>query len=424
MKRAETDVVIAGAARTPIGKHGGYYNYLSAEDLGVIAVREALLRSGIDTSKIKIDQVVAGMIYIDSRCQQIYLPRNVAMRVADILGDEDNLACAPGKTTIRICGTGFQVVADAYDLLTAEDTNKMNCIISFGTESMSQTNLINHGRRKQDGVWDFDDAPTTDFLLEGFNHYLFDTLMPKTADKYGKELGITRRQCDEFAYLSHTRSVNAQLNQWNRFSPPDEDGYLKGSFEVDTTDQRGRNISYWRDEGTRYDIDVDGLAALRPLLSADGLVTPGNASQISDGAASVVLVDRAFADKHHIPYFARIKGYNFATVDPRIMGQGPVPAVKGLLEKLNLKKKDIGLFEVNEAFAPQYLAVEKELGLPRDITNVNGGAIAIGHNIAATGLRITIDLMYELKRRGERLGIASACIGGGQGGAVCVEILD
>jgi acetyl-CoA acyltransferase 2 len=424
MKRAETDVVIAGAARTPIGKHGGYYNYLSAEDLGVIAVSEALRRSTIDTSEIKIDQVVAGMIYVDSRCQQIYLPRNVAMRVAREIGDDDNLACAPGKTTIRICGTGFQVVADAYDLITAEDANKMNCIISFGTESMSQTGLVNHGRRKQDSVWDFAEAPTTDFLLEGFNHYLFDTLMPKTADRYGKELGITRQECDEFAYLSHMRSRNAQLSQWNRFSPPADDGFLKGCFEVDTTDQRGRNISYWRDEGTRYDIDVEGLAGLRPLLGADGLVTPGNASQISDGAAAVVLLDRAFADKHNIPYIARIRGYNFATVDPRIMGQGPVPAVKGLLEKLDLKKGDIEIFEVNEAFAPQYLAVEKELGLPRDLTNVNGGAIAIGHNIAATGLRITIDLVYELIRRGQHIGIASACIGGGQGGAICVEILD
>ncbi|MFH1313648.1 MAG: thiolase family protein [Candidatus Eisenbacteria bacterium] len=424
MKRAETDVVIAGAARTPIGKHGGYYNHLSAEDLGVIAVREALARSAIDTSRVKIDQVIAGMIYIDSRCQHIYLPRNVATRVADQIGDEGNLGCAPGKTTLRICGTGFQVAADAYDLITGRDANKMNCIISFGTESMSQTNLINHGRRKPDSVWDFDDAPTTDFLLEGFNHYLFDTLMPKTADKYGKEIGITREECDKFACLSHDRSKRAQLKQWNRFSPPDDKGYLKGSFEVDTTDQRGRNISLWRDEGTRYDVDFEGLSGLRPLLGGDGLVTPGNASQISDGAASVVLLDRAFADKHHIPYIARISGYNFATVDPEIMGQGPVPAIKGLLEKLNLKLGDVDLFEVNEAFAPQYLAVEKELGLPRDKTNVNGGAIAVGHNIAATGLRMTIDLVYELRRRGERTGIASACIGGGQGGAICVEVLD
>jgi acetyl-CoA acetyltransferase family protein len=424
MSQAETDVVIVGAARTPIGKHGGYYNYMSAEDLGVLAVHEAVKRSGIDKAAIKVDQVIAGMIYIDSRCQQIYLPRNVAMRVARLMDDQDNLSRVPGKTTLRICGTGFQVVADAYDLLTAEDTNKMNCIVSFGTESMSQTNMINHGRRKQDSVWEFDEAPTTDFLLEGFNHYLFDTMMPKTADKYGKQLGITRAECDEFACLSHTRSENAQLNQWNRFSPPADKGYLQGCFEVDTTDERGNHLHYWRDEGTRHDIDVAGLAALRPLMSADGLVTPGNASQISDGAASVVLMDRKFADKHKIPYLARVRGYNFAAVDPEIMGQGPVPAVKGLLDKLNLKLADIELFEINEAFAPQYLAVEKELGLPRDLTNVNGGAIAVGHNIAATGLRMTIDLVYELRRRGQHLGIASACIGGGQGGAVCVEILD
>jgi acetyl-CoA acetyltransferase family protein len=316
------------------------------------------------------------------------------------------------------------VVADAFDLLTAEDANKMDCIVSFGTESMSQTNLINHGRRKQDSVWEFENAPTTDFLFEGFAHNLFDTSMPRTADKYGKELGIKRQDCDEFAYLSHTRARDAQLKQWNRFSPPSGDGFLKGCFAVETKDQRGNLLHCWRDEGPRYNIDLKDLAGLRPLMSADGLVTAGNASQISDGAAAAVLMDRKAADKYNLPYLAKVRAYNFATVDPRIMGQGPVPAVKGLLAKLGLKLKDIELFEVNEAFAPQYLAVEKELGLPRDLTNVNGGAIAIGHNIAATGLRITIDLMYELIRRGQRVGIASACIGGGQGGAVCVEILD
>jgi acetyl-CoA acetyltransferase family protein len=424
MKQNGTEVVVVSAARTPIGKHGGYYNYLSAEDLGVLAVREAIARSKIDLASVKIDQVIAGMIYIESRCQNIYLPRNVAMRAARLLGDEDNLARAPGKTSLRICGTGFQVVADAYDLITAEDRNKMNCIVSFGTESMSQTNLINHGRRKPDSVWEFEDAPTTDFLLEGFNHFLFNTAMPKTADKYGKQVGITRKDCDEFACLSHMRAKNAQMNQWNRFSPPADDGYLKGCFEVETVDRCGNAVDCWRDEGPRYDVDLAELAALRPLVSADGLVTPGNASQISDGAASVVLMDRKAADKHKIPYIAKIRGYNFATVDPQIMGQGPVPAIKGLLEKLGLNLTDVDLFEVNEAFAPQYLAVEKEMGLPRDLTNVNGGAIAIGHNIAATGLRLTIDLIYELRRRGQRVGIASACIGGGQGGAVCVEILD
>ena len=424
MQRAETEVVIVGAARTPIGKHGGYYNYLSAEDLGVIAVEEALRRSAIDLSTVKIDQVIAGMIYVDSRCQNIYLPRNVAARVAQLAGDQDNLGQAPGKTSTRICGTGFQVIADAYDLIAAEDANKMDCIVSFGTESMSQTNMVNQGRRKQDSVWEFEKAPQLDFLLEGFNHYLFQTSMPRTADRYGKQLGITRQDCDEFAYLSHTRSKNAQMKQWNRFSPPAADGYLGGCSEVNTVDQRGQELNLWRDEGTRYDIDLEDLAKLRPLMSADGLVTPGNASQISDGAACAVLMDRKLADKHNLSCLARLRGYFFATVDPKIMGQGPVPAVKGLLAKLNLKLKDIELFEVNEAFAPQYLAVEKELGLPRDLTNVNGGAIAIGHNIAATGLRLTIDLIYELKRRGQRLGIASACIGGGQGGAVCVEILD
>lgn len=422
MSKRSKEVVIVSAARTPIGKHGGFYNDLSAEDLAVLAVHEVIKRSQLDLSKTRIDQVVAGMIYIDSQNQQIYLPRNVATRVAKLIGDTDNLNVAPGKTTLRICGTGFQTLADAFDLISSE-TNDMNCVISFATESMSRTNMIHQGRRKKDNVWDFEEAPLKDYLLEGFNHNLFKTLMPKTADVYGAQLGITREACDDFAYLSHMRAKEAQSKQWNRFKKAQKNDYLKGVFDVDTVDQAGNAINVWKDEGTKYDISREELGKLRPLLGPGGLVTPGNASQISDGAAAAILMDREFADKHHIPYLALLKGYRFATVDPQIMGQGPVPAVKALMKDLKLKQSDVDLFEVNEAFAAQYLGVEKELDLPRDRTNVNGGAVAIGHNIAATGLRITTDIIYELIRRKKKIGIASACIGGGQGGAICVEIV-
>jgi acetyl-CoA acyltransferase 2 len=422
MSKRLKEVVIVSAARTPIGKHGGYYNYLPAEDLAVLAVYEAILRSGIDLGKTRIDHVVAGMIYIDSLNQQIYLPRNVAVRVAEKFNDRDNLRLAPGKTTLRICGTGFQVLADGFDQLVSDSENA-GCVLSFATENMSQTNLIHQGRRKRNNVWEFEEAGFRDYLMEGFNHNLFGTLMPRTAELYGKQTGITRRDCDEFAFLSHTRAINAQSKQWNRFSTLGPDKYLGGMFSVDTVDQQGSSLNVWRDEGTKHDINLDELSELRPMLKPDGLVTPGNASQISDGAAAAVLMERSFADKNHIPYLAVLKGYQFSTVPPEIMGQGPVPAVTDLLGKLNMKKEDIDLFEINEAFAAQYLGVEKELGLPRDRTNVNGGAIAIGHNIAATGLRITTDLIYELKRQGLKTGVASACIGGGQGGAVCVEIV-
>jgi acetyl-CoA acetyltransferase family protein len=362
------------------------------------------------------------MIYIDSLSQQIYLPRNVAIRVAEKFNDNENLCVAPGKTTLRICGTGFQVLADGFDQLMS-DTENVSCVLAFGTENMSQTNLIHQGRRKKENVWDFEDAPHRDYLMEGFNHYLFKTQMPKTAELYGVQTGITRKDCDEFAYLSHTRAIQAQSKQWNRFTKSGPNNYLRGIFTVDTIDQAGNEISVWRDEGAKYDINMDELSNLRPMLKPDGLVTPGTASQISDGAAASLLMERSFADKNHIPYLAKIKGYQFSTVPPEIMGQGPVPAINDLLAKLNMKKEKVDLFEVNEAFAAQYLGVEKELSLPRERTNVNGGAIAIGHNIAATGMRITIDLVYELKRRGLKTGIASACIGGGQGGAVCVEIV-
>lgn len=423
MDKKRKEVVVVSAARTPIGKHGGYYNYLPAEDLAVLAVYEAILRSGINLSKTRIDQVIAGMIYIDSQNQQIYLPRNVAMRVAEKFNDRENLNAAPGKTTLRICGTGFQVLADAYDQIMADSTGYTKCILSFATENMSQTNLIHQGRRKKENVWDFEDAPLRDYLLEGFNHNLFQTMMPKTAELYGSKTGITRKECDEFSYQSHTRAIEAQSKQWNRFNGSGKYDYLKGIFTVDTVDQAGNALSVWRDEGAKYDISLEELADLRPLVKRDGLVTPGTASQISDGAAAALLMERSYADKQKIPYLAKIRGYRFSTVPPEIMGQGPVPAIRELLANLNLKISDIDLFEINEAFAAQFIAVAKELKLPADRTNVNGGAIAIGHNIAATGLRITTDLIYELKRRNLKTGIASACIGGGQGGAVCVEIV-
>ena len=423
MNNNQKEVVIVSATRTPIGKHGGYYNQLPAEDLAVLAVKEVIIRSGISLSAIRIDQVIAGMIYIDSLNQQIYLPRNVAMRVAGMFNDTDNLKVAPGKTTLRICGTGFQVLADAFDLLNSDTPGKANCVLSFATENMSQTNLIHQGRRKQDSVWNFEDAPLKDYLLEGFNHNLFKTMMPRTAEEYGTLTGISRKACDGFAYLSHTRAIEAQSKQWNRFTKPGKNDYLKGIFTLETVDNAGNSLSVWRDEGTKSDISLEELENLRPLVKKNGLVTPGTASQISDGAAAALLMDRKYADKHHIPYLAKLKGYQFSTVAPEIMAQGPVPAIRELLTRLKMKLSDIDLFEINEAFAAQYLGVEKELGLPRDLTNVNGGAIAIGHNIAATGLRITTDLIYELKRRNLKTGIASACIGGGQGGAVCVEVI-
>lgn len=423
MNDNKKEVVIVSAARTPIGKHGGYYNHLPAEDLAVLAVREAIIRSGINLKTTRIDQVIAGMIYIDSLNQQIYLPRNVAMRVAAMFNDTDNLKIAPGKTTLRICGTGFQVLADAFDMLNSDAPGKMNCVLSFATENMSQTNLIQQGRRKKESVWDFEEAPMRDYLLEGFNHNLFKTMMPRTAEEYGIQAGISRKECDSYSYLSHTRAIEAQSKQWNRFTEPGKNNYLKGIFTLETVDNAGNSLSVWRDEGTKYDISIGELENLRPLVKKNGMVTPGTASQISDGAAAALLMDRKYADKHHIPYLAKLKGYQFSTVAPEIMGQGPVPAINALLAKLKMKLSDVDLFEINEAFASQYLGVEKELGLPRDRTNVNGGAIAIGHNIAATGLRLTTDLIYELKRRNLRTGIASACIGGGQGGAVCIEVI-
>jgi len=406
--KKRSQAVIVGAARTPVGKFGGMLAHLSAEDLGVYAVTEAIKRSGIDLATTKIDEVIGGMVYFVNNSQRIFLPRNVATRVAKNFNDGDNLAKAPGLIEQRICGTGFQVIATAANMIEGNSNGKANCVIAFGTESMSNV--------------------PQKYLMEGFQHKLFDTNMAATAELYGKQLGITREECDEFAALSHERAAYAQSHTWFQLFL---NGYLGGIFGIDLKDENGDYIIGHGDEGVRdyasNEEAIEKLSALKPLdlPGIEELVTPGTCSQISDGAAAMVLMDRNYADKLGLKYEFEIAGFHVATVDPRIMGQGPVPAIRGLIEKIGVKKlDDIDLFEVNEAFAPQYLAVEKELGLPRERTNVNGGAIAIGHPLGNTGARIMTDLMYELKRREEDTGIGSACIGGGQGIAVYIKKVD
>jgi len=168
------------------------------------------------------------------------------MRVADKFNDRDNLRVAPGKTTLRICGTGFQVLADGFDQLMSDNGNA-GCVLAFATENMSQTNLVHQGRRKKESVWDFEEGQLRDYLMEGFNHNLFKTLMPKTAEIYGVQTGVTRKDCDEFSFLSHTRAIHAQSKQWNRFANPGENNYLRGIFTVDTVDKAGNALSVWRE---------------------------------------------------------------------------------------------------------------------------------------------------------------------------------
>jgi len=235
-----------------------------------------------------------------------------------------------------------------------------------------------------------------------------------TADEYGAQMGVTRRECDEFADLSHSRARAAYRS--SHFNGGDA---LRSIFAIDATDLSGRPVYLTRDECVRK-TSLEVLEKL-PGITPNGLVSPGNASEISDGAAAAIVADRAEAEKQGLPTRYEIAGYGVAGVEPRVMGRGPVPSIQQALARAGLEQKDVELWEVNEAFAAQFLGVEKELKLDREITNVNGGAVAIGHPLGATGGRLLADLIYEMERRGVRYGCASACIGGGQGVAVIIR---
>ncbi|MGB2987597.1 MAG: thiolase family protein [Phycisphaerae bacterium] len=411
MKRNEyPHVVIAGAARTPVGLKCGTLSNFSAEDLGVLAAEEAIRRSGV--ARERIDASIGANVYQFTApgAQDIYFPRNVALRCH--LKTE-----TPGLLVQRICASGFQTVISAFQHIAMPDAvDDTKIVLCVGAETMSRTpQIIRAPRRSGANFWEFvEGGKVEDTLLAGLNHDLYDTAMMLTADEYGAQMGVTRRECDELADSSHSRARAAYRS--SHFNGGDA---LRGIFAVDATDLTGRPVYLARDECVRK-TSLDVLAKL-PGFTPNGLVSPGNASEISDGAAAQIVVDRAEAEKQGLPTRYEIVSYGVVGVEPRVMGRGPVPSIQQALARAGLEQKDIGLWEINEAFAAQYLGVEKELKLDREITNVNGGAVAIGHPLAATGGRLLTDLMYEMERRDVRYGCASACIGGGQGVAIIIR---
>jgi acetyl-CoA acyltransferase 2 len=411
VKRSELPcVVIAGAARTPVGLKCGTLRNFSAEDLGVLAAEEAIRRSGV--ARERIDATVGANVYQYTApgAQDIYFPRNVALRCH--LNTE-----TPALMVQRICASGFQTVINAFQQIALPDAvDDSKIVLCVGAETMSRVpQIIRSPRRSAASFWEFvEGGQVEDAMLAGLNHDLAETAMMLTADEYGAQMGVTRRECDEFAELSHGRARAAYRS--SHFNGGDA---LRGIFAIDAPDLTGRPVRLARDECVRK-TSLDILSRL-PGITPNGLVSPGNASEISDGAGALVVVDRAEAEKQGLPTRYEIVSYGVAGVEPRVMGRGPVPSIKQALARAGLEQKDIELFEVNEAFAAQYLGVEKELNLDREITNVNGGAVAIGHPLAATGTRLLVDLIYEMERRGVRYGCASACIGGGQGVAVIIR---
>ena len=393
----DKEVVFLSGKRTPFGTFGGSLKELSATDLGVLSATSALEAAGIDPARV--GHVFYGNA-LQSSADAIYLARHVGLRAG--------VPQSAGALTVnRLCGSGFQaVVSGAQEILLGET----NVALCGGTESMSQAPHVVRGARWGKLRLGPAGQQFQDSLWEALTDSNCGLTMAQTAEKLAEQYGVTREEADQVAVNSQLRAKAA----W------DAGRYDAEVTPVTVRTRKGERL-FGVDEHVRPDTTMERLAGLRPYFKKDGLVTAGNASGIGDGAASMVVADRAWADAENATPIGRLVSWGFAGVDPEIMGIGPAPAARAALAKAGLTLDEIDVVEINEAFAPQYKAVEKELGLDPDRTNVNGGAIAITHPLAASGARITLHLLHELRRRGARYGLGAACIGGGQGGAVVVE---
>jgi acetyl-CoA acetyltransferase family protein len=396
MGKPSKEIVFLGGKRTPFGTYCGALKGHSATDLAVIASKAALAQAGV--SGEDVDHVIFGNV-MQSSPDAIYLARHAGLKAG--------VPQERGAVTInRLCGSGFQSVVDAARMIA---TDEASIVLAGGSESMTQTPHTVRGIRTGVGLFS---KPMADYIEE----CLFDTYagapMAITAENLGAKFEVSRADADAFALLSQQRWGAAQ--EAGRFA--DE------LCPVELVSRKGTTL-FEADEHPRPATTLEGLQKLKPVFKKEGLVTAGNASGICDGGAAMVLASAEAAAARGLKPLARLVSWGVVGCDPSIMGIGPVPAAKAALESAGMTLDQMDLVEVNEAFAPQYLAVERALGLDREKTNVNGGAIALGHPLAASGTRITMTLIYELRRRGLRYGLGSACIGGGQGIAVIVEAL-
>ncbi|WP_152657758.1 thiolase family protein [Oceanobacillus sp. CFH 90083] len=389
-----TNIYLIEGARSPFGTFGGSLKDADPTELGVAVSKEAMRRSGIRGEDI--DLCVFGNV-IHSGKNAPYLTRHIALRAGVPLS-------SPALTVNRLCGSGLQsVVSAGQSILLGEG----KVALAGGVENMSQSPFALRGSRfgtklrtpqVDDMLWA---ALTDEYIGSG---------MGITAENIAEKYQISREEQDVYAYLSHQRAAKAQkAGKLEEEIIPIELKSRKGTTIVNT------------DEHIREHTTVEKLAGLKPSFKKDGTVTGGNASGINDGAGAVVVANESYVEQHQLQPLARIVSWGIAGVEPEYMGIGPVPAIKQALQKAELTLDDIDLFEVNEAFAAQYLAVEKVLGLHREQVNVNGGAIALGHPIGASGTRVLYSLVKELKRSGKKYGIVSLCVGGGQGIAMIVE---
>ena len=394
-----SDIAIVNGARTPMGRYCGKLRDFTAMELAAVASKEAIRRSGLEAAEI--DHAVFGNAQQTSG-DAIYGARHVALRAG--LPIE-----VPALTVNRLCGSGMQSIVSAAQMI---QLGESKIALAGGMESMSQAPHVIRGAR-----WGFGlgEGKMEDSLMVALLDSYCGLYMAQTAGKDVGKQGITSKSQEEFALCSQKRAAEAQkaCRLGEEITP------------VPLKDRRSNPTGelFEKDDHLRPESTLEGLAKLKPSFGKEGTVTAGNASGIVDGGAAVVLMPIAEAQKRGLMPLGRLVSWGIAGVDPSLMGSGPVPATRAALKKAGLTLDDIDLIEVNEAFAAQYLAVEKELGLDREKTNVNGGAIALGHPLGATGTRLVITLLYELRRRKKRYGLATACIGGGQGIAVILESL-
>jgi len=389
------EVVVLNGARTPFGEFCGGLKAQTATELGVAAANEAIKRCEI--KKEWIEQVVFGNV-MQTSGDAIYLARHVGLKCG-------LPQAVPALTVNRLCGSGLEALISGARLIRSGEAE---FVLVGGTENMSQAPHVIRGARwgldlgkgqMEDSLWVA--------LVDSYNNLG----MANTAENLAERYKISREACDEFAYTSQTRAANAQKKCY----------FSEEIVPVEIKSRKGDVSQIDKDEHIRPDISMEGLAKLKAVFKKDGTVTAGTASGINDGAAALVLTSKAKAKELDLPYLGKVVAWCAVGVDPDVMGIGPADAIRVLLKKARLNKEDIDLFEINEAFAAQYLAVEKELELPRERTNVNGGAIALGHPLAASGARLSLTLLMQMKRQKARFGIASLCIGGGQGIACLFE---
>ena len=390
------EIYFLSGKRTLFGTYGGSLKDVSATDLAVESAKAALAQAQVSPEQIQ--HVVYGNV-VQTSADAIYLPRHVGLRAGVPVP-------VPALGVNRLCGSGFQAFVTAAELML---TDQASCVLAGGTESMSQAPHVIRGAR-----WGIPlgKGGLEDMLWSALTDSYTGQAMALTAEQLAVDYQLSQELVDEYAVLTQKRFAAAQ-----------EAGRLQEEISPLTLKAKKGETVFAKDEHNRPDTTVEGLRKLPKVFKKDGVVHAGAASGICDGAGSMVMATRSFVEKHGLKPMARLVNWGVSGCDPKVMGIGPAPAIRRLLERAECKLGDVELFEVNEAFAPQYLAVEKELGLPRERTNVNGGAIAVGHPLGASGARLTMTLIYELKRRGARYGIGSACIGGGQGIAVLVEAL-